>query len=59
MLFSNNFQGTQPPFKRKTHKMVKHTQTIRRQKLTDYLSVFDHLITNVCFLYPLKISDNL
>ena len=52
MLFSNNFQGTQPPFKRKTHKMVKHTQTIRRQKLTDYLSVFDHLIPMFAFYTP-------
>ena len=24
--------------------MVKHTQKIRRQKLTNYLSVFDHFV---------------
>ena len=26
------------------HKMVKHTQTIRRQETTNYLSVFDHFL---------------
>ena len=26
------------------HKMVKHTQTIRRQETTNYLSVFDHFM---------------
>ena len=26
------------------HKMVKHTQTIRRQKLTNCLSVYDHFV---------------
>ena len=30
------------PLKRQPHKMVKHTQVIRRQKLTNCLSVFDH-----------------
>ena len=30
------------PFKHQTHKMVKPTQTIRRQKPTNCLSVFDH-----------------
>ena len=29
---------------RKLHKMVKHTQTIRRQKPTNCLSVFDHFV---------------
>ena len=30
------------PFKRQSHKMVKHTQTIRRLLLTISLSVFNH-----------------
>ena len=29
------------PFKRQLHKMVKHTQTFRRQQPTNCLSVFD------------------
>ena len=29
-------------FKRQPHKMVKHTQTVRRNKRTNCLSVFDH-----------------
>ena len=29
---------------RQTHKMVKHTQTICRQKLTYCLSMFDHIV---------------
>ena len=28
----------------KPHKMVKHTQTIRRQQPTNCLSVFDHFV---------------
>ena len=32
------------PFKRQSHKMVKHTQTIRRQQPTYCLSVFDHFV---------------
>ena len=32
------------PFKRQHHKMVKHTQTIRRQKPTNCLDVFDHFV---------------
>ena len=32
------------PFKRQPHKMVKHTQTIRRLLLTNCLSVFDHFV---------------
>ena len=35
---------TSKPLKRQPHKMVKHSQTIRRQKLTNYLSVFDHFV---------------
>ena len=31
-------------FKRQSHKMVKHTQTIRRHKPTNYLSVFDNFV---------------
>ena len=31
-------------FKSQSHKMVKHTQTIRRQKPTNCLSVFDHFV---------------
>ena len=30
--------------KRQPHKMVKHTQTIRRQKSTNCLNVFDHFV---------------
>ena len=29
---------------RQAHKMVKHNQTIRRQQLTNCLSVFDHVV---------------
>ena len=29
---------------RQPHKMVKHTQTIRRQEPTNCLSVFDHFV---------------
>ena len=32
------------PFKRQTHKMVKHTQTILRLLSTNCLSVFDHFV---------------
>ena len=32
------------PFKRQRHKMVKYTQTIRRQQRTSCLSVFDHFV---------------
>ena len=32
------------PFKRQSHKMVKHTQTIRRQFADELLSVFDHFM---------------
>ena len=47
-------------FKRKPHKMVKHTQTIRRQQQTNCLSVFVHSVglalknvkkTNNCHSY--------
>ena len=31
-------------FKCQPHKMGKHTQTIRRQQLTNFLSVFDHFV---------------
>ena len=31
-------------FKLQPHKMVKHTQTIRRQQPTNCLSVFDHFV---------------
>ena len=31
-------------FKRQTHKMVKHTQTIRRQQPANCLSVSDHFV---------------
>ena len=30
--------------KRQAHKMVKHTQTIRWLKSTNYLSVFEHFV---------------
>ena len=32
------------PFKRQPHKIVKHTQTIRRLLPTNCLSVFDHFL---------------
>ena len=32
------------PFKRQSQKMVKHTQTVRRQFATNCLSVFDHFV---------------
>ena len=32
------------PFKRQPHKMVKHTQTIRRLLPTNYLSMFGHFV---------------
>ena len=32
------------PFKRQFHKMVKHTQTIRRKIADEFLSVFDHFV---------------
>ena len=32
------------PVKRQPHKMIKHTQTINRQKPTNYLNVFDHFL---------------
>ena len=31
-------------FKRQPHKMVKHTQTIHRQKPTNCLSIFDNFV---------------
>ena len=31
-------------FKRQPHKMAKHTQTIRQQQPTNFLSVFDHFV---------------
>ena len=34
-------------FKRQPHKMVKHTQTIRRQQPTNCLSVFNHFVALV------------
>ena len=36
----NNFQT----FKRQLHKMVKHTQAIRRQQPMNFMSVFDHFV---------------
>ena len=32
------------PFKRQPHKIVKHTQRIRRLLLTNCLNVFDHFV---------------
>ena len=31
-------------FRRQSHKMVKHIQSIRRQETTNYLIVFDHFV---------------
>ena len=36
--------GKFEPFKCQSHKMVKHTQTIRRQEPTKCLSAFDHFV---------------
>ena len=36
----NNFQT----FKRQLHKMVKHTQAIRRQQPMNFMSMFDHFV---------------
>ena len=36
--------GANEPFKRQPHKIVKHTQIIRRQEPTNCLSVFDHSV---------------
>ena len=43
---AKNFNGfaLDQSFKRQTHKMVKHNQTIRRLLPTNYLSVFDHFV---------------
>ena len=35
---------TLEPFKHQSQKIVKHNQTIRRQQLTNCLSVFDHFV---------------
>ena len=43
------------PIKRQSHKMVKHTQKIRRKKPTNCLSVFDHFVGLV--LKGLRCSD--
>ena len=32
------------PFKRQPHKIVRHTQRIRRHQATNFLSVFDHFV---------------
>ena len=44
MLFHASVPLNGLPFKGQPHKMVKHTQTIRRQKPTNWLSVFDHFM---------------
>ena len=48
------------PFKRESHKMVKHTQVIRRQEPTNRLRVFDHFVGLVlkgwCFSILQKIN---
>ena len=43
-LFFLFFSYSNISFKRQPHKMVRHTQTIRRQHLTSCLSVFDHFV---------------
>ena len=43
------------PFKRQSHKMIKHTQTIRRLLPMNYWSVFDHFVGLV--LKGLKFFD--
>ena len=35
---------TSEPFRRQTLKMVKHTQTVRRQKPRIHVSVFNHFV---------------
>ena len=42
--FPGHYKLMCSPFKRQPQKMVKHAQTIRRQKLANYLSVFDHFV---------------
>ena len=42
-LLDDCFQNSSP-FKRQSQKMVKHTETIRRQQTTNCLSVFDHFV---------------
>ena len=42
--FNNFFEYGRSPFKRQPHKKVKHTYTIRQQKPTNCLSVFDHIV---------------
>ena len=37
-------KGKVYPLKRQPHKMVKHTQAIRRQQPTNCLTVFDHFV---------------
>ena len=37
-----NTATTPQPFKLQPHRMVRHTQTIRREQPTNCLSVFDH-----------------
>ena len=37
--------------------MVKHSQTIRRQKSTNYLSVFDHLVRLVLKRFEKEINQ--
>ena len=39
-----NTVTTPQPFKLQPHKMVRHTQTIRREQPTNCLSVFDHFV---------------
>ena len=39
-----NMNANCEPFKCQLHKIVKHTQTIRHQNPTNYLSVFDHFV---------------
>ena len=38
------FEEELKPLKRQPHKMVKHTQTIRRQKRMNCLTVFGHFV---------------
>ena len=38
------FEDGSSPFKRQLNKMIKHTQEIRRQQPTSFLSVFDHFV---------------
>ena len=54
-MYSGQEGNTSSPIKHQPNKTVKYIQKIRRQKLTTYLSVFDHFVELA--LEGLKISN--